>query len=115
MFESRNRSTNMYTSSVSGIISGRWRRREPKSRLLRWELRYFVIVPLIAHVMFVNLKDLFPSLSLSYFKYNIMSFLMFKLNVLVSAQRDDGTHKTVGCVVFLMMYFHSLIFGMFDD
>lgn len=40
---------------------------------------------------------------------------MFKLKVLVSAQRDDGTHKTVGCVVFSMMYFHSLIFGMFDD
>ena len=32
---------------------------------------------------------------------------MFKLQVLVSIQRDNVTNMTVECVVFIMMYFHS--------
>ena len=40
---------------------------------------------------------------------------MFKLRVLVNIQRDDVTNETVGCVVFMMTYFQSLIFHKFDD
>ena len=38
---------------------------------------------------------------------------MFKLQVLVSIQRDDLTDVTVGCVVFQITHFHRLVFHQF--
>ena len=43
------------------------------------------------------------------------SSTMFKLHVLIKVTLDDVTNATVGGVVFIKTYFHSLIFHQFDD
>lgn len=40
---------------------------------------------------------------------------MFKLQVSVSVQQEDVTHATVGSVVFIITYIHSLIFHWIYD
>lgn len=92
------------------------------------------------NMMFVNLKDTFSSREKLQFVIRQYTIIEFCLKLLSELHRlsqhmsptptrpdnvqvtgfaecsiDDITNETVGCVVFIMMYFHSLIFNQCDD